>query len=85
MLSMSTRKKPHIGDINWYKYFFFVKYIMMLNCLNKVIKIKFKNNKKVNKKTLFHSTMKKKKLLEDLFNNEEEEVNVDQRKIFENE
>ena len=29
--------------------------------------------------------MKKKKLLEDLFNNEEEEVNVDQRKIFENE
>jgi hypothetical protein len=29
--------------------------------------------------------MKKNKLLEDLFNNEEEEVNEGQRKIFENE
>jgi hypothetical protein len=29
--------------------------------------------------------MKKNKLLEDLFNNEEEEVNEVQRKIFENE
>ena len=28
--------------------------------------------------------MKKNKLLEDLFNNEEEEVNEGQRKIFEN-